>query len=302
MIGRSILVTGASGMLGGALVRAWRHDNLITAISRQRIVPGAETVIGDLTTPGVAASLVEQTRPELVVHAAAWTDVDGCEADPVTARRINAEATGRLAEAAQSSGAAFVYISTAAVFDGKRGGYREEDPSNPVNQYGFSKLAGERATLNAHHRALVLRIDLEGWRPGRPGFVHWIIEGLRCGKTRKVCTDWIHTVIFASNVANVIEGLWVGDACGVYHAGAEQPASNWEVAQAVASEFELDRTLLVPITSESLRLTTIRPKNTSLVSSRLTQAIGSVVSDLGTGLTRMRLEESGKTVRERAAT
>lgn len=292
MMDSCIMVTGASGMLGSALVRAWRKKYRLIAASQTRQVPGLVNITGDLASPGFAGALIDQARPDLVVHAAAWTDVDGCEEDPSRAMRVNAEATGRLAASAWRSGARFVYISTEAVFDGVRGAYRETDTPNPINRYGASKLAGEQAALSAHPDALILRISLEGWRSnGKPGFVQWIVDGLRRRETRQVCTDWVHTIIFAPNVAEVIERLWAVGATGLYHAGADAPASNLKIAKAAAAEFGLNASLLVPIRSDTLALRAHRPRNTSLISSRLRQRIGNVVWDLPAGLARMRLEE-----------
>jgi dTDP-4-dehydrorhamnose reductase len=279
-------------MLGSALLRAWRQRHRVVATSLNREACGVVDMIGDLTASGFADALMDQARPDFVVHAAAWTDVDGCEADPVRAMEVNAAATGRLAASAQGYGAAFVYISTEAVFDGSHRAYAEDDLPNPVNRYAASKLAGEQETISAHPAALILRISLEGWRQnGKPGFVQWIVEGLRRGERRRVCTDWIHTIIFASNVAEVIERLWAAGAAGLYHAGMDTPASNLEIAQATAEEFGLDSSLLVPIQSDTLGLRAPRPKNTSLISARLRQTIGAVVWDLPTGLAQMRLEE-----------
>lgn len=299
---RSILVTGAGGALGSALVRAWQDRYHVIAASRTQVIRWRHAWIGDLTAPGAAAEAIEQAKPDLVLHAAAMTDVDACELDPAKAMKVNAEATGRLAAAARHRRAALIYISTEAVFDGERGGYRETDAPHPINQYAASKLAGEQEALSSDPGACVLRIGLEGWRPrGNPGFVQWVVESLRRGERRTICMDWIHTVVFASNLAEIAEKLWLAGATGLYHVGADKPASNWAIAQAAAQEFKLDASLLVPITSDQLRLRARRPKNVSLLSERLRNMIGPVVWNLRQGLAQMREQEmSGelRTLRE----
>lgn len=287
-----VLVTGASGLLGSTLVRAWRDRYRVVAASRAEKLMWPDTWVGDLSTRAACEELINEVKPDVIVHAAAWTDVDACEAQPAQAMQTNAEATGWLATVARLAGSAFHYISTDAVFDGKQGGYRETDRPNPVNQYAASKLAGEERALTAHSKAVVLRIALEGWRPrGRPGFIQWIIEGLRRQDERTVCTDWVRTIIFAANAAEVLERLWTTEASGVFHAGCADPATNWQIAQAAAEEYGLNSSLLVPITSPVLKLRAARPENTSLISERLNQAVGPLIWDLKEGLRQMRRQE-----------
>lgn len=292
MSAASILVTGAGGMLGGTLVKAWESCYQVVGATQSRSLRAPRSWTGDLSERQAADEVIRYATPDLVVHAAAFTDVNACEAEPGKAMKVNAEATGRLAGAAARAGCGFVYISTEGVFDGARGGYREADAPRPVNQYAASKLAGEKEAAAAHPGALILRIGLEGWRPrGSPGFVQWVVEGLRKGEPRKICTDWVHTVVFAQNLAEIIVRLWQLKASGIFHVGAREASSNWAIAQAASDEFELDASMLEPITSDQLHLSAARPKNVSLVCDRLREAIGDCVWDLRRGLNQMRIQE-----------
>lgn len=287
-----VLITGAAGLLGAALIARWRPHYTLYGACRTRVARGLPVWRGDLADPPAADAVIAAARPALVVHGAAWTDVDGCEADPRRARRINADATGRLAAAARRAGAAFVYVSTDAVFDGRRGQYAETDTPDPVNAYARSKWRGEIEALAAHPGAVVLRVALEGWRPGGPpGFVQWLLEGARAGVTRGVCRDWIRTPIFAPNVADVVDRLWAAGASGIVHAGSAEAASNERLAHVTAEVFALDAAGFVPIDASSLTLRAPRPRDTSLRSDRLRAIAGDVVWDVRTGLTRMRDDE-----------
>lgn len=299
-----VVVTGASGLLGSLLVARWAGRYRLTAVShRQRVRhPGVESVQADLAAPEVVSEAIRRARPALVVHAAAWTDVDGCEADPALAEAINARGTRWVARAAASAGAALAYISTDSVFDGARGGYAEGDTPAPVNSYARSKLAGEHAALEEHPQALIVRVPLEGWRPtGRPGFVQWVVQRLRRGEPTPVCTDWIRNPVTAGNLALILEAAYDKRLSGFYHAGAPQPVSNAELARLVADIFGLDGTLLRPILGADLRLKAARPRNTTLEAGKLAAAIGSPCWSVRDGVAAMRDElDRGRVEHSRA--
>lgn len=144
-----LLVIGRSGQLARAL------DLRRAGAARTRFA-GRERV--DLMVPGQAREAIEAERPDLVINAAAYTAVDDAETEREAAFRINGEAVGEIAAAAAAVGAALIQISTDYVFDGaKPGAYVETDPVDPVNAYGASKRAGERAALEGNARTVVLR-------------------------------------------------------------------------------------------------------------------------------------------------
>jgi dTDP-4-dehydrorhamnose reductase len=141
-----VAVTGAGGRLGRALLAA------LPGVPEVGEVLAWDLPGHDLDDPDSARRLVTAARPDLVIHVAAWTDVDGCARDPELAMRRNGEATGEMARACTSVGAAMIAISTNEVFDGRRTDgvpYRPEDEPNPINPYGVSKLAGERLAREA---------------------------------------------------------------------------------------------------------------------------------------------------------
>lgn len=160
-----VAVTGAGGRLGRALIGVLRAQGRdVMAWSRPEY---------DLEDAASARRLVARDRPALVYHAAAWTDVDGCALDPARAARLNGEATAILARACAAAGAGLVYLSTNAVFDGRREdgrGYDEHDATAPANAYGESKLAGEHAIMSAYSGTAahfwIVRIS---WLFGAPG-------------------------------------------------------------------------------------------------------------------------------------
>jgi dTDP-4-dehydrorhamnose reductase len=146
-----VAVSGARGRLGRALITALEEAPFVGPAGP--LAWGRESF--DLDSPGHVSDVLDRDRPELVVHAAAWTDVDGCAREPELAIARNGTATGTLAEACAARGVDLIVVSTNEVFDGRRSdgrGYAPSDPTNPINAYGASKLAGERAALAAYGR------------------------------------------------------------------------------------------------------------------------------------------------------
>jgi dTDP-4-dehydrorhamnose reductase len=146
-----VAVSGAGGRLGRALIAALEESPFVGPSGP--LAWGRESF--DLDSPANITAALDRDRPELVVHAAAWTDVDGCAREPELAMARNGTATGTLAEACGARGLDLIVVSTNEVFDGQRTdgrGYAPTDPTNPINAYGASKLAGERAAMAAYGR------------------------------------------------------------------------------------------------------------------------------------------------------
>ena len=167
-----VAVTGAGGRLGRALISAL-ESSPYTGPSGPLAWSRPEF---DLDAPDAFEALVERDRPEVIVHAAAWTDVDGCAREPELALARNGGATGVLARAAAEHGIDLIVVSTNEVFDGRRidgVGYGPADAPAPSNPYGASKLAGEEAARAAYEEAAVpaaaLGIVRTAWLFGPPG-------------------------------------------------------------------------------------------------------------------------------------
>jgi dTDP-4-dehydrorhamnose reductase len=214
------VVTGARGRLGRALM------GCLTSAGRPAVAWDRPEY--DLDSPDAAAPLLARDRPGLVIHCAAWTDVDGCARDPETAMRRNARAVRELAEATTAAGARLVVVSTNEVFDGTRTdgrGYREEDPVEPPNAYGASKLAGERAAVVAFGRAgrpADLWVIRTAWLfgPGAPDFPAKILaaaDRLAPGGALPVVGDEIGSPTYAPDLAVALLELIERAPGDLYH-------------------------------------------------------------------------------------
>jgi dTDP-4-dehydrorhamnose reductase len=220
-----VVVTGAGGRLGRALFQALA-DAPFTGLSGPIAWTRADF---DLDHPDGVAALLDRDRPEAVVNAAAWTDVDGCARDPELALRRNGEAVAVLARATSSRGIDLVHISTNEVFDGRRTdgqGYDADDPTNPINAYGASKLAGEvgAAAAYAGVGGGQLGIVRTAWLYGPPGndFPAKILAAAgrarAAGERLRVVGDEFGSPTFTHDVAEAVaELLGSGDVAGVHH-------------------------------------------------------------------------------------
>jgi dTDP-4-dehydrorhamnose reductase len=201
-----ILITGANGQLGRELQRALRQHEL-SALSHNEL---------DITNAAAVTSVIEHLRPNVVIHAAAMTDTTRCERDPDVAMQVNALGAENVARVCGATGASMVYVSTNEVFDGaNRTPYVETDEPRPVNEYGRSKLAGERVVHAALPQHYVVRT---AWVYGAGGdnFVAKVLRWAEGGKLTGV-TDEIATPTWARDLANAIARLIETGRYGVYH-------------------------------------------------------------------------------------
>lgn len=227
-------VAGAGGRLGRALVDAIGRRDGLTAL------PWARPTF-DLDDPVGMVALVEHDHPDLVLLAAAWTDVDGCAHDPDLALARNGLAPGVVAAACVRIGAGLVVVSTNEVFDGGRAdglGYREDDPTAPRNPYGASKLAGEGAAQAAFAGAHGLWVVRTSWLFGPPGndFPHKVIraaDALPPGAALPGVIDEHGRPSYTIDVADAIMDLVAAAPGGVFHLANEGATTRLDWARHV---------------------------------------------------------------------
>jgi dTDP-4-dehydrorhamnose reductase len=254
-----IVVTGAGGMLGTALVR-------IAGAAGHETVALAHADL-DVTDAGEVARRIAEEEPDAVVNCAAWTDVDGAEDNEAEATLVNGAGAGNVAEAAEGAGASVVYISTDYVFDGsKRAPYEESDEPAPLQAYGRSKLAGERATTAACLRSIVVRTSwLFG--EGGPSFPETMLAIGARGETPAVVDDQVGCPTYTGHLAEALVALIERDEPGVHHVGAAGSCSWHEFAAEIFSQAGLD-VRPARMSSEALGRPARRPASSVLGSER----------------------------------
>jgi dTDP-4-dehydrorhamnose reductase len=254
-----VAVTGANGRLGRALVEAL-EDAPFTGPMGPIAWSRPELDLDTLTEASVGGLLVRD-RPELVLHAAAWTDVDGCARDPGLALRRNGDATGAIARACARAGVDLAVISTNEVFDGDRSdgrGYRPDDATNPINPYGASKRRGEElateALAAAGRGAAVVRT---AWLHGPPGndfpekIARAALRARDAGEPLRAVADEVGSPTWTPDLADaIVELIWddalipaPGDGPRIHHLvnGGRASRADWarEVLRATGIEVEV---------------------------------------------------------------
>jgi dTDP-4-dehydrorhamnose reductase len=249
-----IALVGGRGQLGHALedVLGAKHETVILDLPECDI----------LQPSGVEQ--IERVRPDLVLHAAAMTDVDACARDPLAAYRANALGTQNVALACQRVDVPMVYISTNEVFDGRQATpYLEMDEPHAINPYGASKLAGERCVQMLLHRFYIVRI---AWlfSPRGNNFPNKIIAAARRNGSLRVVTDEIANPTYAPDLARALADLIETDHFGIYHLVNQGAVSRYDFTMRILALAGLGQVPLAPISLADYRRDSTPPRNGAL--------------------------------------
>lgn len=249
-----ILLTGARGQLG--------HD-LVEALGAEEVVAVGHSEL-DIADRVAVSQAVRAARPDWIVNAAAFNDVDLAESARAAAFAVNADGPAYLAAAAKAVGARLVHVSTDYVFNGRKGEpYTEDDTPEPLSVYGASKRAGEVRVLDSGGRASVLRT---AWLYGSHGknFVKAILAAASSGKPLRVVADQVGSPTWTRDLAFAIRDLLATDMAGLFHVVNSGACSRYEFARAIlqgGGEVEAVKSSEMPRPAP-------RPANSSLRSTR----------------------------------
>jgi len=255
-----ILITGANGQLGHELQRVLGRHALISMALPEF----------DLLKPDVEAQVLT-ARPDVVFHAASYTDVDGAEREPDKAMAVNAEGTERVAKAVDKAGARLIYLSTDYVFDGRKTSpYIETDEPNPLNAYGRSKLEGERRALACCPNTLIVR---SAWLYGAHGknFVNTIMRLASEQPALRVVADQRGCPTHAGDLAVALARVLDMDMRGLVHATGAGDCTWYEFACAIVSLIGA-RVAVHPITTPETKCLALRPAYSVLDNRALAEA------------------------------
>jgi dTDP-4-dehydrorhamnose reductase len=267
-----VLVTGASGQLGGYLLRRLQGSDLTVIAwsgSRRGELFGSLLHPVDLEDADAVRAAFHHARPDIILHAAALARIADCHRNPDRARRINTDCSALLAELAAAAKTRLLLVSTDLVFDGERGGYREADAPSPLSIYGRSKADAEAAVL-AVPRSVVLRVSLL-YGPsvvGRPSFFDEQVAALRAGRSVTLFADEWRTPLALSTAAEALVALARSDFTGLLHIGGPERLSRLEMGQRLADFLNVPSSTVVAMDRADIPAPEPRPRDTSLDSSR----------------------------------
>jgi dTDP-4-dehydrorhamnose reductase len=254
-----VLIAGASGMLGrDVTAAAERARHQVTALGRTDL---------DVTDPGAVDEAVERARPEVVINCAAWTDVDGAEDSEDAAAAVNVDGALHLSTAAAKVDARIVYPSTDSVVDGAKGApYVESDQPAPLNAYGRTKLAGERATAVAAPRHYIVR---SAWLFGAGGanFVETMLQLAHDHGEVLVLHDQVGSPTYTAHLAIAIVRLIEGTSYGIHHMGCQGECSWYEFAREIFDQTGVECRVM-SATTEMLGRPAVRPAYSALGTQR----------------------------------
>jgi len=288
-----VLIAGASGLLGHFLSEDFlKHAYSVCTLTNSHTLGVAEIaeIKIDLLNFAEATRIVRDEKPEILVNCAGLTNVDACEADEKTATGLHVTLSATLAAAAASVKTKYVHISTDHLWKGDAPFVSETSPPQPINAYGRTKAAGEKAVQRECSDALIIRTNFYGpGLPWRRSFSDWIIQSLRSRIPIHLFTDVFFTPIALTHLAEIIRDLLEKDAQGIFHVAGSQRISKYEFGVSVAEILRLPRECIIPGSVVAANLPARRPWDMSLSVEKIEKFLGRKMPDIKTGIMTLNL-------------
>jgi dTDP-4-dehydrorhamnose reductase len=279
---KRILICGANGLLGQrlSLMLSTQNDYEVLNTSVERSYVDDNRLFDynqlDITNRSDVKSLLSSFQPNVILNAAAATNVDWCESNREEAWKVNVTAVENLAEAARKVDAQLIHVSTDYVFDGKNGPYDETAKPNPLGYYGKTKLASENSIRIAEIRHTIIRtMVLYGSGIGvKANFALWVVNNLKIGKHINVVDDQVGNPTFVSDLAMAMIKAFELNREGIFHVGGGDQLSRYDFAMQAAEVFELDASLIKRIKTSDLVQASPRPMASGFITLKAETQLG----------------------------
>lgn len=266
---KKILIAGSRGLFGQKAVEVFKEDYRVIATDLwPQFLEGYDVDYRkmDITNLAETRSVIESVEPDVILNGAAYTQVDGAETEHEKCDLVNVTGVENLASVCAGNGINFLHVSTDYVFEGSKGHYNESDAANPVNYYGRSKLAGERAALKCGGSVIIARTAvLFGNGLEIPiNFARWVYGELQLGNAIRVVDDQIGNPTLAEHLASACKELIENKGEGVYHVAGADAVSRHDFAVQIARSFDFDESLISRIATADFKQVATRPLDVSL--------------------------------------
>lgn len=266
-----VLITGSHGLLGMKLEEIFKENDynvygidILNQIEKNNYFPL------DITQKENIEVIFKKVTPDVVVHTAAYTNVDGCEKDKKSAFAVNVQGTRNLAGSAEEIGAKFVYVSTDYVFNGEKGRYKENDDTDPIDYYGVTKLEGEKSVEKICTNFIIARTSVI-YGSNKKNFVTWTIDMLKKEKRINIVTDQFVSPTLNIDLAEQLVALIDKDVSGVFHTAGRDRINRYDFVKVIAEVFDLDESLVNPVRMTDMNWIAKRPRDSSLDTSKISE-------------------------------
>lgn len=277
-----ILVTGCNGLLGQKLVKliSLQRDSYLIATAKSKLIPDlhrGEFHSLDITNATEVDEVVSKTKPEVVIHTAAMTQVDQCETEKEKCWLTNVTAVEFMVEACKKNKVHLVHVSTDFIFDGTHGPLDENEKPNPISYYGESKLAGELAIQKSSIDWAILRTVLVYGVTkdmSRSNIVLWVKKNLEDGKTITVVNDQWRTPTLAEDLAMGCYLAAKKKVKGIFNVSGDEMMTPYDIAIATADFFKLNKSLIQQTDSTKFTQPAKRPPKTGFIIEKAKRELG----------------------------
>lgn len=271
MIKKRVLLIGSNGLLGQRAVEILKNKKgiefLASSIEDKSFIDNVEYLQSDITNKKSVKKLFKEFYPDFIINCAAYTAVDKCETNKEIAYSVNVTGVENLADQSRWVNGHLIHVSTDYIFDGENGPYHEDDLPSPVNYYGKSKLAGENVIRAFEIPYTILRTNvIYGIAKNEFfDFVKWVYNSLKENKQINIVTDQINNPTYTDDLVSVFNTVINDKVEGIFNVGGQELLSRYDFTIRIADFFNLDKSLIKPISTAELNLPATRPLKSGLI-------------------------------------
>ena len=283
-----ILVLGGSGLVGDHFITNSKSNDFITTYrNNETNFPNIISVKINLPQDwSKLEELILKEKPDVVLNSIAYSNSDFCEINREEVYTLHVKISEKITTICSKINSKIVFLSTDYVFDGKKGNYVENDETNPINYYGYSKDLAEKITLKNKNN-LVLRTAMVYGLSSKVRFLRYVIENLGKNQEINVYDDIFNSATLLDDLTNGISKAIEFDANGIYHMAGSSCVSRFDFAKTIAKVFNFNENLVKPVSIVSAKLKAQRPVNPCLNNSKAVKTLNIKFSSINEGIKRV---------------